>query len=106
MISTGFWPGFSNGEEVAIAKHHRTVARLLPAHARKTANAGMPDFAGRLQKVFGRKVVSDKTWEQSWTKAGGPIESLRRCQFHCCALSSAAKLQSRPPHSCNVTASQ
>jgi prevent-host-death family protein len=50
----------SSGEEVAITKHRRTVARLLPAHTRKTVVARMPDIAGRLQKVFGRKVVSDK----------------------------------------------
>jgi antitoxin (DNA-binding transcriptional repressor) of toxin-antitoxin stability system len=50
----------SNGEEVAITKHRRTVARLLPAHARKAAGARMPDIASRLQKVFGRKVIPDK----------------------------------------------
>jgi prevent-host-death family protein len=50
----------SSGEEVAITKHRRTVARLLPAHTRKTAVVRMPDIAGRLQKVFGRKVISDK----------------------------------------------
>ena len=50
----------SNGEEVAITKHRRTVARLLPARTRKTAGAGMPDIAGRLHKVFGRKVISNK----------------------------------------------
>jgi prevent-host-death family protein len=50
----------SNGEEVAITKHRRTVARLMPARASKTADVRMPDIAGRLQKVFGRKVISDK----------------------------------------------
>jgi antitoxin (DNA-binding transcriptional repressor) of toxin-antitoxin stability system len=50
----------SNGEEVAITKHRRTVARLLPATAHKTADARMPDIAGRLQKVFGKKIISDK----------------------------------------------
>jgi antitoxin (DNA-binding transcriptional repressor) of toxin-antitoxin stability system len=50
----------SNGEEVAITKHRRTVARLMPARASKTAGVRMPDIAGRLQKVFGRKVISDK----------------------------------------------
>lgn len=50
----------SNGEEVAITKHRRTVARLMPARAPKTADVRMPDIAGRLQKVFGRKVISDK----------------------------------------------
>ena len=50
----------SNGEEVAITKHRRTVARLLPAGRQKKGNARMPDIAGRLLKVFGRKVISDQ----------------------------------------------
>ncbi|HXI70607.1 MAG TPA: type II toxin-antitoxin system Phd/YefM family antitoxin [Verrucomicrobiae bacterium] len=50
----------SNGEEVAITRHRRTVARLLPAHVQKKADAQMPDIAGRLHKVFGRKIISDK----------------------------------------------
>ena len=50
----------SNGEEVAITKHRRTVARLVPAHAPKTAVAPMPDIARRLQKVYGQKMISDK----------------------------------------------
>jgi len=50
----------SNGEEVAITKHRRTVARLLPAHSGARVDAQMPDIVGRLQKVFGRKVIPDK----------------------------------------------
>jgi len=50
----------SNGEEVSITKHRRTVARLLPARIRKKAGARMPDIAGRLQKVFGREIIADK----------------------------------------------
>ena len=50
----------NNGEEVAITKHRRTVARLLPALNRKSADAQMPDITGRLKKVFGGKVISDK----------------------------------------------
>lgn len=50
----------ANGEEVAITKHRRTVARMLPAGSRKATAGPMPDIAGRLQKVFGRKVISDK----------------------------------------------
>ena len=51
----------NNGEEVAITKHRRTVARLLPVHAsKKTTAARMPDIAGRLHKVFGGKMISDK----------------------------------------------
>ena len=50
----------SNGEEVTITKHRRTVARLVPANIKKTAATRMPDIAGRLEKVFGRAVISDK----------------------------------------------
>lgn len=51
----------ANGEEVAITKRHKTVARLLPERRRKTNRAKTPDVMARLQKVFGRKVISDKT---------------------------------------------
>jgi len=50
----------NNGEEVAITKHRRTVARLMPATVRKPAGAQMPDIAARLKKVFGGNVISDK----------------------------------------------
>ena len=50
----------ANGEEVAITKHRRTVARMLPASSRKPAVTPMPDIGSRLQKVFGRKVIPDK----------------------------------------------
>ncbi len=50
----------NNGEEVAITKHRRTVARLLPASARKPADVQMPNITGRLKQVFGGKVISDK----------------------------------------------
>ncbi len=50
----------NNGEEVAITKHRRTVARLVPASTRKLADVPMPDIAGRLKKVFGGKVISDQ----------------------------------------------
>lgn len=51
----------ANGEEVAITKRRKTVARLLPEKSRKTNRVKIPDVMARLQKVFGRKVISDKT---------------------------------------------
>jgi antitoxin (DNA-binding transcriptional repressor) of toxin-antitoxin stability system len=48
------------GEEVAITKHRRMVARLLPVQKRKTDRSPMPDIARRLQKVFGPKVIADQ----------------------------------------------
>jgi antitoxin (DNA-binding transcriptional repressor) of toxin-antitoxin stability system len=50
----------ANGEEVTITKRRRTVARLSPPGARKSTRKPMPDIGGRLQKVFGRKVISDQ----------------------------------------------
>jgi prevent-host-death family protein len=56
----------AGGEEVTITKRRETVARLLPATRRKIIRAKMPDVAARLQKVFGRKVISDKAMKQVW----------------------------------------
>ena len=56
----------AGGEEVTITKHRETVARLLPATRRKIIHAKMPDVTARLQKVFGRKVISDKAMKQIW----------------------------------------
>ena len=50
----------ANGEEVAITKHRRPVARMMPASSPKKAATLMPDIGGRLQKVFGRKVIPDR----------------------------------------------
>ena len=50
----------ADGEEVAITKHRKTVARLLPAADYKSPRAKMPDVLRRLNKVFGKKVISDQ----------------------------------------------
>jgi antitoxin (DNA-binding transcriptional repressor) of toxin-antitoxin stability system len=50
----------ANGETVAITRHRETVAHLFPATRKKITHAKMPDVTLRLQKVFGRKVISDK----------------------------------------------
>ena len=54
----------TSGEEVAITKRRETVARLLPAARKKAPRVKMPDVTARLQKVFGRKVISDKTMKE------------------------------------------
>jgi antitoxin (DNA-binding transcriptional repressor) of toxin-antitoxin stability system len=54
----------AGGEEVAITKRHVTVARLLPAQRKKSTRHPMPDVTARLQKVFGRKVISDKVMKK------------------------------------------
>jgi antitoxin (DNA-binding transcriptional repressor) of toxin-antitoxin stability system len=54
----------TNGEEVAITKRRKTVARLLPVTRRKTVRSKMPDVTARLHKVFGRKIISDKAMKE------------------------------------------
>lgn len=54
----------TSGEEVAITKRRETVARLLPATRKKAIRVKMPDVTARLQKVFGRKVISDKAMKE------------------------------------------
>jgi antitoxin (DNA-binding transcriptional repressor) of toxin-antitoxin stability system len=54
----------ASGEEVAITKRRETVARLLPATRKKVVRIKMPDVTARLQKVFGRKVISDKAMKE------------------------------------------
>jgi antitoxin (DNA-binding transcriptional repressor) of toxin-antitoxin stability system len=54
----------AGGEEVAITKRHVTVARLLPARRKKTDRLKMPDATARLQRVFGRKVISEKVMKK------------------------------------------
>ncbi len=61
----------ANGEEVAITRRRETVARLLPARQKKTIHTKMPDVAARLQKVFGRKVISDKTMKNILEESRG-----------------------------------
>lgn len=51
----------ADGEEVTITRRRQTVARLLPAERKKDSRRNMPDISARLKKVFGRKVISDKT---------------------------------------------
>jgi prevent-host-death family protein len=52
------------GEEVAITKRNQTVARLVPWAMKKAGRRPMPDIAGRLKKVFGGKVIPDKTMKR------------------------------------------
>jgi prevent-host-death family protein len=54
----------TDGEEVAITKRNKTVARLVPARQKKNARTKMPDIMARLHKVFGGKVIADRTMRQ------------------------------------------
>ena len=50
----------ANGETVAITRRSEIVAHLSPATRKPSAPAKTPDVASRLQKIFGRRVISDK----------------------------------------------
>jgi antitoxin (DNA-binding transcriptional repressor) of toxin-antitoxin stability system len=49
------------GDEVAITLRRQAVARLVPCPRKKAAKRPMPDLAARLKKVFGAKIIADKT---------------------------------------------
>ncbi|MBA4387424.1 MAG: hypothetical protein C0404_05545 [Verrucomicrobia bacterium] len=44
----------ANGEEVLVSRRKKVVARILPAPGR--ARVAMPDFVGRLRKIYPRAV--------------------------------------------------
>jgi len=49
------------GEEVAITLRRQAIATLIPCPQKKRAKRPMPDIAARLKKVFGQRVIPDKT---------------------------------------------
>jgi antitoxin (DNA-binding transcriptional repressor) of toxin-antitoxin stability system len=49
------------GEEVAITMRRQAIATLIPCPPKKRAKRPMPDLTARLQKVFGRHIIADKT---------------------------------------------
>ena len=55
----------------------REARHDLPATRRETVRAKMPDVSARLQKVFGRKVISDKAMKEILDESRGTIEGLR-----------------------------
>jgi antitoxin (DNA-binding transcriptional repressor) of toxin-antitoxin stability system len=46
------------GQEILITMRRRVVARLVPERTRSRAKVRMPNFAGRLKKIHGNKVIS------------------------------------------------
>ena len=44
------------GEEIQITKHRRVVGRLVPERAEVAKE--LPDFMGRLRKIYGDKVLA------------------------------------------------
>jgi antitoxin (DNA-binding transcriptional repressor) of toxin-antitoxin stability system len=61
------------GEEVAITLRRQAVARLIPLPGRKPVRRPMPDLAARLTKVFGQRVIADKTMKAITDRDRGPI---------------------------------
>jgi antitoxin (DNA-binding transcriptional repressor) of toxin-antitoxin stability system len=46
------------GQEIQITMRRRVVARLVPDGPKPAAKIRMPDFAARLKKIHGEKVLS------------------------------------------------
>lgn len=61
----------ASGEEVAITKRRETVARLVPVRRKKNGRGKMSDVTTRLQKVFGRKIISDKAMREILDESRG-----------------------------------
>lgn len=49
------------GEKVAITLRRQAIATLVPRPRKKRAGRRMPDLGARLQKVFGQRVIPDRT---------------------------------------------
>ena len=49
------------GEEVAITMRRQAIARLIPWRRKKATRRRMPDLRARLERVFGSKIIADKT---------------------------------------------
>lgn len=61
------------GEEVAITMRRQAIARLVPLPRKKRPKRRMPDIAARLQRVFGAKIIPDKTMKAIMEQNKGAI---------------------------------
>ena len=61
------------GEEVAITMRRQAIARLVPLPRKKQPKGRMPDIAGRLQRVFGTRIIPEKTMKTLMEKNKGAI---------------------------------
>jgi antitoxin (DNA-binding transcriptional repressor) of toxin-antitoxin stability system len=50
-----------SGQEIAITLRRQPIARLVPLHRKKQPKRPMPDIAARLKKVFGARIIPDKS---------------------------------------------
>jgi antitoxin (DNA-binding transcriptional repressor) of toxin-antitoxin stability system len=48
------------GQEIQITMRRRVVARLVPERTRSSVKVRMPNFAARLKKIHGNKVISSE----------------------------------------------
>ena len=61
------------GEEVGITMRRQPIARLVPLPRKKRSKHPMPDIADRLKRVFGTKVIPDKTMKTIMEQNKGAI---------------------------------
>lgn len=50
----------NEGKEIQITMRRRVIARLVPEKSAPKADMKMPDFAARLKRIHGRKVLPAK----------------------------------------------
>ena len=46
------------GQEIQITMRRRVIARLVPDRPKSTVKVRMPDFAARLRRIHGKKIIS------------------------------------------------
>ncbi len=61
------------GEEVAITLRREAIATLVPRRRKKHAQPSMPDLGGRLQRVFGQRIIPDKTMKAIMDRDRGAL---------------------------------
>ena len=61
------------GEEVAITMRRQAITRLVPLPRKNQPKRLMPDIADRLKRVFGTKIIPDKTMKTIMEQNKGAI---------------------------------
>jgi len=47
------------GEQVELTKHGKVIARIVPVKSKARAAVAWPDFAGRLKRIYRKRILPD-----------------------------------------------
>ena len=47
------------GQQVELTKRGKVIARIVPVRQREKRAVGWPDFASRLKRIYGKRVLPD-----------------------------------------------